>query len=196
MIRASHIIFTAYGFWLPNDPRGSWSDYVRAYELYRAGPATGITSRRSVAGRPHDRGARTYAKRKLAFPPVVMNGRQARAVARGFAGQAATSGYRILACAILPDHVHLVVARHRYHAEQVMNLLKGAATRQLVDEGLHPLAGYRDAKCRVPSPWAVGGWKVFLDSDSATRRAIRYVQRNPIKAGFKSQAWSFVLPVG
>ncbi len=40
MIRANHLIFTAYGFWLPNDPRGSWSNYVRAYELYQAGPAT------------------------------------------------------------------------------------------------------------------------------------------------------------
>jgi len=25
MVIASHDIFTFYGFWLPNDPRGSWS---------------------------------------------------------------------------------------------------------------------------------------------------------------------------
>ncbi len=129
------------------------------------------------------------------FPPVVMDGQQARAVARGIAAQTTASGYRIHACAILPDHVHLVVARHRYHAEQVMNLLKGAATRQLLDEGLHPLAGYRDAKGRTPSPWAVGGWKVFLDSDQAVKRATRYVQQNPIKAGLKRQAWSFIEPM-
>jgi hypothetical protein len=28
MILAFHAIFGAYGFWLPNDPRGSWSDFV------------------------------------------------------------------------------------------------------------------------------------------------------------------------
>ena len=32
-----HIIFTAYGFWLPNDPRGSWSEFVAAWELFLHG---------------------------------------------------------------------------------------------------------------------------------------------------------------
>ena len=40
MIRAYHAVFTAYGFWLPNDPRGSWSDFVGSWELFRFGPAT------------------------------------------------------------------------------------------------------------------------------------------------------------
>jgi hypothetical protein len=40
MILASHVIFSTYGFWLPNDPRGSWSDFVGAWELFRFGPAT------------------------------------------------------------------------------------------------------------------------------------------------------------
>src|SRR5437899_6098149 len=53
MVLASHVIFTTYGFWLPNDPRGSWSDFVAAWELFRAGgPATKTTTRRSVAGAP------------------------------------------------------------------------------------------------------------------------------------------------
>lgn len=34
MALGSHIILSAYGFWLPNDPRGPWSDFVGAYELY------------------------------------------------------------------------------------------------------------------------------------------------------------------
>ena len=38
-VLAYHLILTAYGFWLPNDPRGSWSDFVRAWELRRFGPA-------------------------------------------------------------------------------------------------------------------------------------------------------------
>jgi hypothetical protein len=58
MIVAYHIIFSAYGFWLPNDPRGSWSDFIRSWELFRFGPATKTTARRSVAHREHDRWAR------------------------------------------------------------------------------------------------------------------------------------------
>ncbi len=49
-VLAYHVIFGAYGFWLPNDPRGSWSDFVAAWELFLAGGhATKTTTRRSVA---------------------------------------------------------------------------------------------------------------------------------------------------
>jgi len=40
MVLASHCTFTAYGFRLPNDPRGSWSDFVRAWDLLLSGKAT------------------------------------------------------------------------------------------------------------------------------------------------------------
>jgi len=33
MVLGYHFIFSAYGFWLPNDPRGSWSDTIRVYDL-------------------------------------------------------------------------------------------------------------------------------------------------------------------
>ena len=51
---AAHIILTTYGFWLPNDPRGSWSDFVAAWELLKYGKATKVTTRNSVAHVPHD----------------------------------------------------------------------------------------------------------------------------------------------
>ena len=35
MVHGYHLILPMYGFWLPNDPRGSWSDYVRSWELAR-----------------------------------------------------------------------------------------------------------------------------------------------------------------
>jgi hypothetical protein len=50
VILASHVIVSAYGFWLPNEERGSWSDFVRKYELWRDfGPATKVDTTRSVA---------------------------------------------------------------------------------------------------------------------------------------------------
>ena len=36
MIVGYHVIFGMYGFWLPNDPRGSWSEFVGEWELFRA----------------------------------------------------------------------------------------------------------------------------------------------------------------
>ena len=49
MILAYHSIFSMYGFWLPNDPRGSGSDYVANWDLFRFGPATKVNTRHSVA---------------------------------------------------------------------------------------------------------------------------------------------------
>jgi hypothetical protein len=35
MVIASHVIVGMYGFWLPNDERGSWSDFIGSWELLR-----------------------------------------------------------------------------------------------------------------------------------------------------------------
>ena len=181
MVLASHVIFTAYGFWLPNDPRGSWSDFVGSWELFRFGKATKTDERRSVAARAHDRGARQAAKRALKYPPVRFDGMQARAVGRGSAALVARAGLTVWACSILPEHVHAVIARHRCGVEHVVNLLKGESTRQMVREGVHPLGGFTTGDGRVPKAWARGLWKVFLDSPEDIRRAIRYVEDNPVR---------------
>ena len=89
----------------------------------------------------------------------------------------------IWACSILPEHVHLVVARHRYKIEQVANLLKGASTRALTAAGLHPLEHFASAGRQLPKMWARGKWKVFLDNSADIRRAIRYMGENPAKEG-------------
>ncbi|MGL4551505.1 MAG: transposase [Gemmataceae bacterium] len=194
MIQGSHVIFGAYGFWLPNDPRGSWSDSVGSLDLQRFGPATKTTETCSVAFRPHDRALRLEAKKALKRPAVQFTGIQARAVGRGFAGYSRKAGLTVWACAILPDHVHLVLKRHRLDVEQLAIQLKGWATRQLVEEGIHPFGDVPRAKGRPPKCFARGEWKVFLDSAEDFRRSIAYVERNPEKEGKPRQTWSFVTP--
>src|SRR5438093_3305001 len=138
LVIAYHLVITAYGFWLPNDPRGSWSDFVRAWELLRFGKATKTDERRSLARKQHDRARRLEAKKHLVREAVEFTGRQALAIAHGFADYCRRSGCIIYECAILPMHAHLVVARHRCVIEQVSRLLKGAASTALLNEGLHP----------------------------------------------------------
>jgi REP element-mobilizing transposase RayT len=195
MVLASHVIITAYGFWLPNEERGSWSDFVRSWELFKNfGPATKVETRQSVANRPYDRERRRAARASLKYPAVRLNGLQARAIARGFAAQSGKCGYVVHACAIMHNHAHLVVARHRYDVVQVVNLLKGAASRRLEQEGLHPLRGYRREDGSLPSPWASRCWKVFLDDPGNVRRAIEYVEENPAGEDLPPQRWNFVEP--
>jgi len=193
MIVGYHVIFSTYGFWLPNDPRGSWSDFVGSWELFRYGPATKTTERRSLAYREHNRALRETAKSALKYPPVQFTGIQARAVARGFAGYVARTSLPVWACAIMPDHVHLVVGRPPIPVERLVNHLKGDATRELEREGLHPLARWKPERGRVPKCCVRGQWKVYLDPPDIPR-AIRYVEDNPLKEGKKKQAWSFVVP--
>jgi REP element-mobilizing transposase RayT len=195
MVFGYHVILSAYGFWLPNDPRGSWSEFVRKWELLRFGPATKVTTRRSVAGRPHDRALRKAAKEALDYPPVHFTGLQARAIGEGFRAEAVKCGYVIWACAILPEHTHLVIARHTYDVEQIMVRLKAASTARLVECGLHPFMSHRDPKTsRCPKCWAQRGWKVFLDSEADILRAIQYVEENPVKQGKPRQTWKCVTP--
>jgi len=112
MVLAHHLIFTAYGFWLPNDPRGSWSDFVRNWELYWYGAATKVTTRRSLAHDAHNRDLRRLQKTALRYDPVRFTPAQIDCVARGFARAVKESGYDVLACSILPEHVHITVRRH------------------------------------------------------------------------------------
>jgi REP element-mobilizing transposase RayT len=191
-VRAYHLILTFYGFWLPNDPRGSSSDFVRAWELLPFGKTTRVTTRRSLARDPHDRDLRRRAKEELARPPVVLNGIQARAVARGFQVFVEKTELIVYGCSILPEHVHLVIARRQYSIEQVANLLKGSATTQLRHEGLHPFVDdpYRDGT--LPTPWTRKCWSCFLGDDESILRAIRYVQGNPMKQRLPEQHWSFI----
>lgn len=193
-MRAFHAIFSAYGFWLPNDPRGSWSTWVGAWELFRyGGKATKIETTRSVAARQHDRARRQETKRHLKYAPVIFTGVQARAVGQGFSVAVQKAGYQILACAILPDHVHVVVAAHRNKPAMVVGHLKREATLQLVAHELHPFTHLYEAGRSLPSCWAEKCWKVYLDTLADVDRAIRYVEENPLKEGKPRQHWSCVV---
>lgn len=33
MVAGYHLVWTAYGWWLPNDPRGSWSQDIRVEKI-------------------------------------------------------------------------------------------------------------------------------------------------------------------
>lgn len=192
MILATHAILSTYGFWLPNDPRGSWSDFVGSWELFRAGgTATKIDTTRSAAAHRHDVTARRAAKESLDRSPVVLDGEQAKLVAYGFADAAKSCGSEILACAVLPEHMHLVLTNGGIPFRRLLTRLKADATKRLKNAGRHPFV---TADGTDPPPmWARGGWNVFLDSDEAIFRSIAYVEENPGKEGKPRQRWSFVV---
>ena len=106
----------------------------------------------------------------------------------------AKSNYKVYACSILPEHVHMVLGRHHYKVETMVRLLKAEATTELINDQHHPLAAHPFSDGSLPSPWARKCWKVFLDNDARIMQAITYVENNPVKEGKRRQRWSFVTP--
>jgi REP element-mobilizing transposase RayT len=191
MIVAYHVSFGAYGFWLPNDPRGSWSTFVGKWELYRAaGKATTTFETRSVAHQPHDRALRLGAKRTLERPPVEFNGPQRLTVGHAIGTYARKSGLDVWACAVMPDHIHLVFASHRLAPKAIVNKLKGAITNELVEKGVHPFQHLKLPNEPPPKCFAQGEWVIFLDWEDIAWH-VEYVENNPVKAGLPRQDWDF-----
>jgi len=152
-----------------------------------------VTERRSYARDPHDRAKRLATKEQLQRPPVRFTGVQARAVGRGFAEDVKKSELRVWACAVMPDHVHLVVGKFRMTMEKLTIQLKQAATTRLVAEGVHPFQHLKPPDGPPPKCFAEGEWKGYLGPDDV-ERCVRYVEMNPIKEGLPTQVgkWSFV----
>lgn len=189
----AHLVLSAYGFWLPNDPRGSWSKYVGSQKLYAFGPATPTTERRSLAHDEHSVQLRFAAKEALKYPPVRFNEEQVRAVGAGFGQYLQKSDWPVWACAILPDHVHMVVGEHRLSYSQLAVQLKGEAVKMLVAQGCHPMACYAEGG-NLPKVFARGEWMVHLHREGQVHHAIDYTQDNLSREGLPAQRWDFVVP--
>ena len=191
---AYHVVLCNYGFWLPNAPRGSWSRFVRAPNIRQHGLATKVETRVSVAARRHDVRRGEQAQRDLVRPPVGFTGLQALSVANGFASRTTRGGYQVFACAIQPNHTHLVIGRHSYSIEQVVRAMRQQATTQLIADSRHPFAQSRLPSGRLPSVWCQSFWRVFLYTAEDVNRSIGYVEDNPRRAGLQEQRWSFCVP--
>lgn len=179
-----HLIWTAYGWWLPNDPRGSTSRTVACDVIAELGE---LHYGRKNIQPPVDvvRDFHKRAEEVLKFPLLKIDGRETPAAAEAFAGAIAEHRYTCYACAIMPDHVHVLIRKHKHLAEQMIDALQGASRLRLSSLGLrtadHPV-------------WARGGWRIFLDHPDESRRTIRYIEGNPGKWGLPEQRWAFVKP--
>jgi REP-associated tyrosine transposase len=194
MVRWYHAIFSAYGFWLPNDPRGSWSTFVASWELWKYGAATKTNLKQSLAHVPHDAAARRASKLALKYPPVRFNDRQRGAIAAGIRQACEESQIVLHACAVGFDHVHIILARHEKSVEQIVGQFKGRSAQHMRKDGCHPMQKLIDPDGPMPSPWSEGCWSVFINDDAQLRAAIGYVERHPQKKGLALQQWGFVTP--
>ena len=119
MVIGYHLVWTAYGWWLPNDPRGSMSRYIASDVLTELGELHYGRKRvqpPSQVIREFYEVARDLLKfQLLKFDPVEIS-----AASEGFDSVVCAQKYTCYACAIMPDHVHVLIRKHRDSAEQMI----------------------------------------------------------------------------
>lgn len=181
---AYHLCWTAYGVWMPNDPRGSGSREVATLQIAELGELH--YGRKRVQPPPAIvREFQQAAEELLKYSAIRFDSQHVDAIAEAFAETIAEETYTCYACAVMPDHAHLVIRKHLHRAEKMIDLLQEASRLRLSSDKLIP----REHPC-----WTSGGWHGFLDSPAAVCRAIRYVENNSVKAGLPAQTWGFVTP--
>jgi REP element-mobilizing transposase RayT len=182
IVIAYHRIWTAYGWWLPNDPRGSGSRSLHNDVFAELGDLH--FGRKAV--QPMGRVVREFYRE--AAPLLRFELKQFTPIERQWIGVAidraiAAEKYTCYACAVMPDHVHILIRKHRQSAEPITDVLKNASRDRIRESDSwpsdHPV-------------WGGGGWKVFLDHPDEVRRTIRYIERNPLPLSESVQSWPFV----
>jgi REP element-mobilizing transposase RayT len=181
IVIAHHLIFTAYGWWLPNDPRGSGSQSIYTDVLKQLGELHFGRKRVQPIGHVI-RDFYAKAAALLQHPLLTFDENARSEIATAFADVVETQRYTCYACVIMPDHVHVLMRKHRDSAEEMIEHLKDASRARLAP-------AHRPAEHPT---WGGGGWKVFLDHPDEVRRTIGYIRRNPLPLGLPEQHWLFV----
>lgn len=183
-VRATHAIITGYGHWLPNDPRGSRSDAVRADELKPLGEPH-VGRKRVQPPRDELRGFYRKAEPLLLHDTNWFDQQLRGAIADGVRSIVKERGYTLWSYAVLRNHHHLVVRTHRDRVDEVMHRVSRETQKILWDRKLVP---------KNHPVWADCPWKVFLRTPQDIRTRINYVKDNPMKEGLPPQTWDFVVP--
>jgi REP element-mobilizing transposase RayT len=164
IVIAYHIMWTLYGWWLPNDPRGSTSRTIRNDLIADLGELH--IGRKQI--QPAGRDIRAFfnqAAATLRHPLLTLAPVEFAQVAEAIAHATEECKYTCYACAVMPDHVHLLIRKHKDLAEEMIEKIQALSRTRLVESGLrehdHPT-------------WTRGGWKVFLDhpDESMAHRAL------------------------
>lgn len=90
--------------------------------------------------------------------------------------------YTCYACALMPDHVHLLIRKHRDKGEEMIDQFQQATRDGLIE------SGRRSAGHPV---WGGPGWNVFQRTPRQIDTTIEYIRNNPVKIGRPVQVWPF-----
>jgi REP element-mobilizing transposase RayT len=183
MVAGYHLIWTVYGYWLPNDPRGSTSTEVRVEPIETLGEIH--HGRKAV--QPSSKEIRAFYQKAhdvLKHPVLTFDEDEIVLLGKAFGETITENDYTCYACAVMPDHVHLLIRRHRDKAEAMIALFQEKGRAALIAA---------EKRSPVQPIWTDGpGWKTFVNSRRQFEAEIVYIRQNPVKIGRAVQMWDFV----
>jgi REP element-mobilizing transposase RayT len=180
-----HLIWTLYGHWLSNDLRGSGSDELRQEKFADLGPIH--HGRKPEHEQPSRKELCAFYKEAeplLDYPRFWLDAAKRQAVGACIGDLVKQKSYTVWACAVLSNHIHLVIRRHRDDALRMWHTFANAIRLRLREfseiDDRHPVLSDRP-------------YKVFLRNPHEVRTRVVYVERNPEKEGLRPQHWDFVI---
>ncbi|OQB81869.1 MAG: hypothetical protein BWX88_04170 [Planctomycetes bacterium ADurb.Bin126] len=184
VIIAHHIILTGYGHWLPNDPRGSMSQMMRQPSLEPLGDIH-YGRKRVHPSRKELKAFRIAARPLLTHPVLWFEHPHRQALIDAIRQSIRSETLTCYACAVLSNHIHLLIRRHRLDGPKLNALLKDSLAETLHEEKLvppeHPV--FSADSCH------------FYKSDKqAVRNCIGYINENFAKHHLPLAVYDFVTP--
>jgi len=171
VVIAHHLVLTGYGHWLPNDPRGSMSEATWCPDL--AELAESHYGRKRVQPSVGElRAFYQQAQKRLARPTLWWDARERVELVRAFSDAVTRERLTCYACAVLRNHAHLLVRRHRLKAEDMIALLKDAGRWRLREADLAP----------ADHPvFSADSCHVFKSTPQLVRGCVQYIHDNYTK---------------
>jgi len=184
VVIAYHIMFTGYAQWLPNDPRGSMSEELRSPEIQRLGEVH--LGRRDV--QPTQDQLKAFyreAEQHLAHPVLWFEREHRDTIGRAFGTVIADERLTCYACAVLQNHVHVLIRKHRLKAEGIAHRLKTVSC-----DAMRTLSNVPD----VHPVWAQRTDTRYKDTTERVWICVDYINDNFRKHRIEVQEWDFVTP--
>lgn len=183
-IIAHHLIWTLYGHWFANDLRGSGSSELREDKFLPLGPIhQGRKPEQFQPSREELRVFQQQASPLLEHPKFWLDDAKRQLIANALEEVVESSNYTVYSCAILSNHMHIVIRKHRDDAITMWHKLADKSRLRLREdasvEDNHPV-------------WSSRPYKVFLTTPEAVRACIKYVEQNPEKEGLPPQRYAFL----
>ncbi len=171
-----HVNKSTYGTWLPGDPRGSWSE---AWS-----PSRGYYE-------PHrfhegDERRLDIAVGRMKHSAVVLDDEKMGVIIRAIGKCVDESGgdLRIVAAAIEPTHMHLLIVNMGRDIDLTVKWLADRTTKALHRE-THPTGPL----------WTKNKWSDHIDDQEHWENAIMYIDEHNIRAGRGSRPYPFLAPI-